>query len=236
MKNLTALIAGATGLVGRHILHYLLQDPEYSSVTILTRRSLGLSHPKLQEHIIDFKKLEGFGPVIQGNHIFCCLGTTIKQAGSQTDFRRIDYTYPLTLARIALKNHAHQFVLISALGANKNSKIFYNRTKGELEESIRELDFPGTLIFRPSLLLGKRTEFRPGEKLGEFFLTGLTPVLQGKLKKYRGIQAQTLAVAMVEMAKVELKGLYIFESDQIQFFYNRLQKNVLAGIIPDNLP
>jgi uncharacterized protein YbjT (DUF2867 family) len=235
MKNLTALLAGATGLVGRHVLHYLLQDPEYSTVTILTRRSLGLSHPKLQEHIIDFENLEGFSPVIQGNHIFCCLGTTIKKAESQANFRRIDYTYPVTLARIAQKNKASQFVLISALGANKNSKIFYNRTKGELEKSIKEIDFTGTLIFRPSLLLGKRAESRPGEKLGEFFLRGLTPLLQGKLKKYRGIQAETLAVTMVEMAKVELKGFHIFESDQIQFFYDRLQKNIQTGIIPDIL-
>ena len=235
MKNLTALIAGTTGLVGRHVLQYLLQDPEYSAVTSLTRRSLGLSHAKLHEHIVDFEKLENFSPVIQGDHIFCCLGTTMKQAGNQVEFRKVDYTYPLSLACLANENKARQFVLISALGANENSKIFYNRTKGELEKSIRELDFPGILIFRPSLLLGERPQTRSGEKLGEFLLNGLTPVLQGRLKKYRGIQVKTLAVAMVEMAKVELKGFHIFESDQIQFFYDRLQKNIQAGIIPNIL-
>lgn len=236
MKNLTALIVGATGLAGRHCLHYLLQDPEYSAVTVLNRRSLGQSHTKLQEHIIDFENLEGFRPFIQGNHIFCGLGTTIKQAGSQSDFRKVDYSYPLTLARIAQENQAHQFALISALGANENSRIFYNRTKGELEQSITQLKFPGTLIFRPSLLVGEHSESRTGEKLGEFFLKGLSPLLQGKLRKYRAIQARTLAVAMVEMAKVELKGIHIFESDQIQFFYDRLQKNIQAGIIPAILP
>src|SRR4030042_1830295 len=134
MKNLTALIVGATGLAGRHCLHYLLQDPEYSAVTVLNRRSLGQSHTKLQEHIIDFENLEGFRPFIQGNHIFCGLGTTIKQAGSQSDFRKGDYTYPLTLARIALEKRAHQFVLVSALGANENSRIFFTFTSGKIEK------------------------------------------------------------------------------------------------------
>jgi uncharacterized protein YbjT (DUF2867 family) len=236
MKNLTALIVGTTSLVGNHCLQYLLQDPEYSVIKVLTRRSLTISHSKLQEYIIDFEKLEDFRPIIQSEHIFCCLGTTIKQAGSQAAFRKIDYSYPSTLARIAKENQFRQFVLISAMGANEKSKIFYNRTKGDLEKSIIELNFPSTIIFRPSLLLGERSESRAGEKYGEFILKCLTPFLQGSLKKYRPIQAQNLAAAMVEMAKVELKGIHIFESDQIQFYYDRLQKNIQAGIIPAILP
>jgi uncharacterized protein YbjT (DUF2867 family) len=235
MKNINALLVGATSLVARHGLHYLLQDPEYSTVTVLTRLSSGLSHPKLQEHIIDFENLESFHLVIKGDHIFCCLDTTIKQAGGQTTFREVNYTCPLTLARIALKNKARQFVLISTLGANEKSKNHYNRTKGDLEKSVKDLNFPGTLIFRPSLLPGKHLESKSGIKPGEFFLKALSPLLLGKLRKYRGIQAEALAAAIIEMAKVELKGIHIFESDQIQFFYDRLQKNIRAGIIPDIL-
>jgi len=236
MKNLTASILGATGLAGNYCLQYLLQDSGYSAIKVLTRRGLGFSHPKLQEHLIDFEELENFRQVIQSDHLFCCLGTTIKQAGSKADFCRIDYFHPLTLARVARENQVRQFILISALGANEKSKIFYIRTKGELERSIIELQFPGTLIFRPSLLLGERSESRSGEKFRAFILRGMKPFLQGSLKKYRPIRAQTLAVAMVEMAKIDLKGIHIFESDQIQFFSDRLQKNSQAGIISVILP
>jgi uncharacterized protein YbjT (DUF2867 family) len=232
MKNLTALILGDTSLVGKYCLHYLLQDSEYSLITVLSHRSLAFSHPKLQEYIIDFENLEDLRTVIQGNHMFCCSGTTTQQAGSKAGFRKVDYSYPLTLARIARENGTRQFILTSVLGANEKSKIFYNRSKGELEKSVKELDFPGTLIFRPFFLSGERSESQLGEKLGEIFLKGLRPLLQGKLRKYRAIHAQTLAVAMIEMSKVELRGIHIFESDQIQFFYNRLQKNIQAGIIP----
>ena len=236
MKNLTALIVGATSPVGNHCLQYLLQDPDYSSVKVLTGRSLAISHSKLQEQIIDFEKLENFRAVIQSEHIFCCSGTTLKQAGSRAAFQKTNYGYPSILARIARENQLRQFVLVSTVGANEKSKIFSYRHKGVLEKLIIELKFPSTIIFRPFLLLDKRSGWRAGEKFRETILKGLTPFLWGSLKKYRPIHPQTLAAAMVEMAKVELKGTHIFESDQIQFYYDRLQKNIQAGIIPAILP
>ncbi len=218
MKNFTALLVGATGLVGSHCLHYLLEDPDYRLVKVLTRRPLNIDHPKLQEYQLDFEKLGEYRQAIQADHIFCCLGTTIKQAGSQKAFRRVDFDYCYQLATIAKRNGGQHFSLISALGANEKSKIFYNRVKGELEKAVADLQFARTQIFRPSLLVGKRRESRSAEKLGAYVLKILTPFLQGKLKKYRPIHAHTLAMAMVEMAKIKLNGIHIFESDQIQFF------------------
>lgn len=235
MKNFTALIVGATGLVGSHCLHFLLNDPDYILVKVLTRRALNINHPKLQEHRLNFEKLAEYHHIIKADHVFCCLGTTIKQAGNQDAFRRVDFDYAYQLARMASQNNCRYFLLVSALGANEKSKIFYNRVKGELEKVLSQPPFQSTLIFRPSLLLGQRRESRPTEKIGEYMLKGLTPFLVGKLKKYRPIQAHALALAMVEMAKVNLNGIHIFESDQIQFFYEKVKKNIERGIIPSHL-
>jgi uncharacterized protein YbjT (DUF2867 family) len=224
MDQRTALVVGATGLVGGHCLNYLLKDDKYHRIVTLTRRNLILENPKLVQHTIDFDRLENNTDHIKADDIFCCLGTTIKKAGSQEAFRRVDYHYPLQIAKLAIKNGVRQFLLISSLGANKKSKIFYNRVKGEIEAAIREIPFYGIQIFRPSLLVGERAETRTGEKVGEFFLKMVKPVLIGNWKKYRAITAVNVAKAMVEIAKTDLKGTHIFESNQIQFFCDQLKK------------
>jgi uncharacterized protein YbjT (DUF2867 family) len=224
MDKRAALLVGATGLVGGHCLNYLLKDDKYHQIVALTRRNLDFRNPKLEQYIVDFDRLENYTDQIKADDIFCCLGTTIKKAGSQEAFRRVDYHYPVKIAQLAAKNGARQFLLISSLGANKDSKIFYNRVKGEIEAAIREIPFYGIQIFRPSLLVGERAESRMGEKAGEFVLKMLKPVIIGNWKKYRAITAENVAKAMVEIAKTDLKGIHIYESNQIQFFCDQLKK------------
>jgi uncharacterized protein YbjT (DUF2867 family) len=223
MENKSALIAGATGLVGGHCLHFLRNRPEISEIRVVTRRPLGLSDPRIKEHIIDFDRLDQHHEIIRADYVFCCLGATMKKAGDQEAFRRVDYQYPRLLADISSNNGSENFLLISAMGANPKSKIFYNRVKGELEEAVSAMPFTGIFIFRPSLFMGKRKEFRAGEKAGDLFFRLVNPLLVGRLRKYRTIEAQAVAKAMVYMAPTRLKGLHIFESNQIQFFYDRLQ-------------
>ena len=212
----TALLVGATGLVGRQCLNYLLQNENYSQVKILTRRLINIENSKLIQHKIDFNKLQNYSDEIKADDIFCCLGTTIKKAGSQKKFKLVDFDYPLQIAKTALQNRAKRYSLVTALGANKDSKIFYNKVKGELETEISKLNFDCINIFRPSLLLGNRNEFRLGEKLGMYFMKVFGFLFVGKLKKYRGIQAVKVAKAMVIKAQQNLDGINIFESDEIQ--------------------
>ncbi len=169
MSAKKALLAGASGLIGGYCLQYLLQDPNYSRIILLTRNKLPVDHPKCEQHQVEFNELSGYAKVMTADHVFCCLGTTMKNAGSREAFRRVDFEYPLEIARITRQNGAGTFLLVSALNADPNSKIFYNRVKGEVEEAIQALNFPTTFIFRPSLLLGERKENRPGRKSAVFF-------------------------------------------------------------------
>lgn len=210
--------------MGGFCLDYLLNDDSYRSVTILVRREPGITHPKLKIDIIDFDNLEKHADRITGQDIFCCLGTTIKKAGSQQKFRTVDFNYPVEIGKIGQENGAEQFLLISSIGANASSRNFYLRTKARVEKAISDLGYSGTQIFRPSVLVGNREEFRIGEKIGEVVLNLFSPILIGNFRKYRPIKARSVACAMIETAKSELPGLNIFESDQIQFFVDRLEK------------
>lgn len=179
---------------------------------------------KLTTVLSDFSDLERHTSHFSADDLFCCLGTTIRKAGSQQAFRTVDYDYPLQVARLARQQGTRQFLLVSALGANPDSKIFYNKVKGELEETVKQIDFRGIQIFRPSLLTGARQEYRFGEKVASLFLKIAAPVLRGGVRKYRPIAASTVARAMVEIAKTDLPGVNIFQSDQIQFFVDRLRR------------
>lgn len=201
--------------MGGHCLELLLEDDAYLRVVSLGRRETGRQHPKLEEHLIDFERLKDSSHLFRGDDLFCCLGTTIKKAGSQAAFRQVDFTYPVEAARIASENGTAQFLLVSAIGADSGSRIFYNRTKGEVEEAVAKFPFRGVQIFRPSLLLGERREFRAGERMAEKAMKLFSFLLAGPLKKYRPVPARDVAAAMIRVATQNPAGVNHFDSDRI---------------------
>ena len=209
----TAVIVGATGLIGKQLLQLLLQDPHYEKVKAITRKPLDLKHPKLENLVLDFEKLSEAD--VQSDDVFCCLGTTIRIAKTKEAFRKVDYEYPLELARTSKNQGATQYLLVSALGADKNSGIFYNKVKGELEESISHINFPSVHIFRPSLLLGARTEQRAGEGTATAFFKIFGFLIP---TKYKAIDSGKIARAMLAFAKTNDPGFYFHESRELQKF------------------
>lgn len=177
----------------------LLSHPRAGRVTALVRRSTGRKHDRLHEREVNFDLLKAELSGAHATHIFCCLGTTMAKAGSEEAFRRVDYDYPLLLGEIAASLNA-EFLVVTAVGADANSKIFYNRVKGELERDLGSLRLPGLRIFRPSLLLGERSEQRTAERVGSAFARPLSPLFVGPLRKYRPIEAALVARAMVAVA------------------------------------
>lgn len=212
----TALVIGASGLVGGHVVSQLLNEQEFSSISILTRKPLHLQHPKLKEILVDFDNLENFATRIKADCVFCCLGTTIKTAGTQAAFRKVDFEYPLKVAEIAKQNGTTTFILISALGASKNSFIFYNRVKGEIEEAIGQLQFDCFHILQPSLIIGERKDTRLGEGIAQKLSPVYDMLMFGPLSKYKSIKAEQIAKAMVEYAKSDGKGVFRHDSGALQ--------------------
>lgn len=215
-QSRTALVAGSSGLVGGHLLRQLLDNPAYDRVTALTRRALPLTHKKLVQQVVDFDRLAEVGDFPRVHDIFCCLGTTIRQAGSQDAFRKVDMTYVAELGRMAVRHRTTQFLVVTALGADPRSRVFYNRVKGETEEAIRRLQFEGIQIFRPSLLLGKREQSRPAERIAGLLSPLVGWVMMGPLARYRPIKAATVARAMVRVARDAPRGAHVYESDEIR--------------------
>ncbi len=207
-----AILIGATGLVGSHVLQLLLSDERYESVKVFHRRSTGISHTKLQEHIIDFDNPGKWNHLIKGDHLFSALGTTIKKAVSKDAQYKIDYTYQYNFAKIASENGVSNYALVSSLGANPDSGSFYPRIKGELDEAVQELPFDNTLILRPSFLDGSRDEFRLGERIG-IAIAKVVWKIPG-LKKYHPIKAETVAKAMIEGLNSK-QSKHILESQDI---------------------
>jgi uncharacterized protein YbjT (DUF2867 family) len=212
----SALLLGATGLVGKALLRLLLQDTSYGRVRILLRKDTLPHHPKAEKIVVNFDTLSAHAEEFAVDDVFCCLGTTIKKAGSQEAFYKVDATYPYEAARLAKEKGAKQFLIVTAMGSDKNSAIFYNRTKGEAEEKISALQLPAFHIIRPSLLLGERDEKRTGEKIGQAVMGTLNFLMLGPLKKYKAIEADKVARAMLNIAKQNLAGKHIYESDQLQ--------------------
>ncbi len=219
MSPRTALLLGASGLVGGHCLKLLLADPFYDKVIAPVRRPLAVEDDSLLQIQIDFDRSEEHAAEFRANDVFCCLGTTIKKAGSQDAFSKVDLIYPSRFAEIALANGADQFLLVSAVGADPDSSIFYNRVKGEVEEAVAHYDFDTFHIFRPSLLLGKRRENRLGERFAMQMSKLLSFVLVGPLKMYRPVEAEAVAFAMVEIAKEGWQGRHVFSSEMIRSIY-----------------
>jgi uncharacterized protein YbjT (DUF2867 family) len=208
-----AVIAGSTGLIGKQLLQLLLDDPEYHLVKAITRTPLELKHVKLQNIVADFNRLGEYADRISGDVVFCCLGTTMKKAGSKEAFRKVDYVYPLELADVTHASGAQQFLLVSALGADKNASIYYNKVKGEVEEAIGKVGFRSYHIFRPSLLLGPRNESRPGEDAAKFFYKVFGFLIP---EKYKALDSMKVARAMLLLAREEQEGSHIHESVSLQ--------------------
>lgn len=212
----TAVVLGASGLVGSKLVDVLLKSKEYSKVIIFVRKKIELSNSKLIQYSIDFNSIDLYTEYIKGDDFFCCIGTTIKKAKTRENFMKIDYNYPVKFAEIAKENGMKNFLLITSIKANPKSSNYYLKTKGILEKRIQEMKFSGTFIFRPSILLGKRKEIRIGEKVGGIILSFFSIFLLGRLKKYKPIQAAQVAYAMYKTAQENLLNVHIYESDQIQ--------------------
>ncbi|QHT69789.1 oxidoreductase [Rhodocytophaga rosea] len=212
----TALVLGATGLIGSHLLSLLLEDKRYSLVRVLVRKPLPIQHANLQQITANFDTLSAYKNSFAVDDVFCCLGTTIKKAGSQEAFYKVDATYPYEAARLAKEKEARQYLIVTAMGADKNSRIFYNRVKGEVEEKIAGLNFPAFHMLHPSLLMGERNEKRTGEQIGQAVMGTLGFLMVGPLKKYKAIEGSTVAKAMLNIANQNLSGMHIYESDQLQ--------------------
>ncbi len=211
----TALVAGSTGLIGGQLLQLLLGDDYYDSVKAISRKPLEINHPKLENIVLDFDKLTEHHDALKADDIFCCLGTTIKKVKTKEKFRKVDFDYPVELAKLTKANGADQYLVVSALGADKNSKIFYNQVKGEVEEAIAQVGFKSFHIFRPSLLMGDRLESRSGEEAGKVFFKYfdfLVPM------KYKGIDSVKVARAMQKIATLHLQGTHVHESKELQTY------------------
>lgn len=228
----SALVLGATGLIGGHLVRFLLEQPEYGRVVVLVRRPLGLADPKLEERVVELDRLEEHRSLFAVDDLFCCLGTTMKKAGSQAAFRRVDYDYPLTAARLGREAGVKRYLLVTAMGADPHSRIFYNRVKGEVEEAIAGLGLPALLIFQPSLLLGERQEFRFGETVAAMLNSLIGPLMIGPLAPYRAIEGQTVARAMVRAALEGPPGIRRYRSDELQ----RLGAFPMAAVSGYNKP
>lgn len=198
----TALVAGATGLIGQHLLRLLLDAPEYGEVLALSRRPLD-PHHKLRCLPADYEALP---PGLGADDVFCCLGTTLRKAGSKAAFEQVDYHYVMHLARTVRASGCQQFLVVSAAGTSARALSFYSRVKARMEQDVAALGFPALHILRPSLLLGERAESRPAERLGQIAAPLLAPLLP---RKYRAIEGAAVAQAMLVLARRQQRGHHI---------------------------
>ena len=211
----TAIILGATGLTGGYLLQEILGDPLYSKVVLFSRSKVAVKNDKIEEHIIDMFKLEEYGEVFKGDDVFCCIGTTKSKTPDEETYRKIDFGIPAAAAKLARRNGIPRFLVISALGADPTGSMFYNKTKGEMEQAVLARGISETYIFQPSLIAGDRVETRFFETLAKNAMQVINPILGGSLKKYRSIHPVTIAMAMKVVAKNGYSTTKI-ESDQIK--------------------
>lgn len=204
----TAIILGAGGLVGNHLVKFLLADSRYGKVVVLLRKKIDLIHVKLQQHIFDFDNPDK--NLLVADEMFCCLGTTIKSAGSKAAFYKVDHDYVINIAEQGFLNGIKKFAIVSSMGANEKSGVFYNSTKGKTENDLKKIGFEQLIILRPSLLLGHRSEFRFGETVAKLLLVNLSFIIP---KKYRPIKGSQVAQALISSMNANEKGIHIIESD-----------------------
>jgi uncharacterized protein YbjT (DUF2867 family) len=210
----TAVVAGATGLIGGSLVQKLSAEPAWTRIIALVRRPLGFSLPHVDEQTAAFEALDSLSPSTVDD-VFCALGTTIAKAGSQEAFRKIDYEYPLALARWANSRGARRYLLVSSVGADPRGGNFYLRVKGELEDALERLPIETLHIFRPSLLLGPRSESRPTERIAQAVMPAMSFLFAGPLRRYRAIDAGTVAGAMVRAALAPVTGRHVYHWDEM---------------------
>jgi uncharacterized protein YbjT (DUF2867 family) len=210
-----ALLAGSTGLIGSQLLELLLSDNQYSSIIAISRKPISIVNAKLTNLVCELHDLSNYKNQLKADDVFCCLGTTIKKAKSKDAFRAIDLDAPLLLAKISKEQGAKKFMLVSSLGANRNSNIFYNQVKGKVEEALKQVGFDSVHILRPSLLLGPRKEERNGEDAAKFFYKIFRFLVP---KKYQAIESIKVARAMTAYSKESQNGVFVHESHDLQSF------------------
>lgn len=217
MSKNSALVIGCTGLVGASLVDTLLESTHYDRIKLVARRPLNIEDDRVEEIIIpDFDQLDEYSDKLEANDYFCCLGTTIKKAGSKEMFRKVDLEYPLKLAAIGKRTSGfRQFLIVTAAGSNANSPLFYNKVKGEVEEKLQKMKLPSLFIFRPSLLLGDRSEFRFGEEAAKALTSFLSFFMVGLKRKLWAIKASDVAKSMFLVAHDQLKGNKVFSSSDM---------------------
>jgi uncharacterized protein YbjT (DUF2867 family) len=204
-----ALVAGPTGLIGRSLLQRLLHDPAYTEVRALSRRALSLQHPRLRVHLTDYADLAALGDALAVDDVFCCLGTTLADAGSRAAFEDVDLRMVVDLSRAARRAGAQQFLVVSAVGASRHSLAFYSRVKGRMEAAVSALGYPAVHILRPSLLLGERAQPRPAEDAAQRLMPRISPLLRGPLARYRAVAGSDVAEAMQRLALRGSPGVHV---------------------------
>lgn len=223
MYRKTAVVVGATGLIGQHLVQELLNNQYFIKVRILVRRPISLEHPRADVQVVNFSDEKDIAAKLDiGDVIFCCIGTTRKKVkGNKTEYRKVDYDIPIITARLGVQHGFSQYLLVSAVGASPAAGNFYLQLKGCVEEDITALPFESIHIFRPSLLLGKRDEFRLGERIAQVIVPALSFLFIGGWRKYKPINAADVARAMMAAANKEISGVHMCEYDEMEQLVNQ---------------
>ncbi|MHA3787551.1 NAD(P)H-binding protein [Flavobacterium hauense] len=211
----TAILLGGSGAVGSELLQLLLADSRYEKIKLFARSSVNNLHPKIEEHLIDLFQLEKQDYVFTGDEVYCCIGTTKAKTPDKKTYHDIDYGIPVNAAKLAAANGIKTYIVISAIGADAESSIFYNRTKGEMQDAVLSENIPKVHLLQPSLILANRKDNRIVEKVAEGFMWLINPLLFGGAAKYRSIKALTVAKAMLWLANNDYKQTIVV-SDQIE--------------------
>ncbi len=215
-SSITIALVGSTGAVGQQVLQVLNKESQVDKIITITRKLSLNQLSKEENHVIDFSQLANLKEKIKADVFICCLGTTIKVAGSQAGFKKVDLDYVVEFGKLAETVSAKKLLVVSSVGADAQSSIFYNRIKGEMENELKKLKIPSLEIFQPSLLIGVRTESRPGESFAQLIAPIISPLLQGSLKKYRPIKITDVARAICIRATSESQKKITYSSDQIK--------------------
>ncbi|MGJ8761759.1 MAG: NAD(P)H-binding protein [Polaribacter sp.] len=212
----TAIILGATGLTGNHILHKLIEDKNYETIKLFSRSKIDGLPKKVKQFIGDILDLAQFKANFTADEVYCCIGTTAKKTPDKTLYKKIDYGIPVAAAKLSKENNITTFLVVSAMGANAKSTVFYNKTKGEMEHDVLKQNIINTFILRPSLIGGERKESRILEKIGLVVIKIIQPLFIGKLKEYKIIDAENIAQAMINLANTRNNAGVIITSNDIK--------------------